>query len=241
MNQQPAFYFTAIIFAALAGGFGPLWLGIIRKRITIFLNLSSGILLGAAFLLLIPEADEVLGPDASLPILLGFLVLFLLEKFFFIHPCEEVECATHSVGVPAFLGISFHALTDGLALGAGLVVPGIGIVILLALVFHKMPAAFSLSSILLAAHYTKKQIVGLVVIFSLMTPLGALFALYGLNRLETEFLGWALGLSAGSFLAIATSDILGHTGQKEENRMLSLLALLLGVAIAAFGRMFHSG
>ena len=43
-----------------------------------------------------------------------------MERFVFIHACEEHECDIHQIGIPAFLGISLHSLLDGVALGAGL-------------------------------------------------------------------------------------------------------------------------
>jgi len=62
-----------------------------------------------------------------------------MERFVFIHACEEHECDIHQMGIPAFLGISLHSLLDGVALGAGLLLPQLGPVVLLAVIVHKMP------------------------------------------------------------------------------------------------------
>ncbi|MDP2603781.1 MAG: hypothetical protein Q8S00_14485 [Deltaproteobacteria bacterium] len=69
----------------------------------------------------------------------GFLLIFVMERFVFIHACEEHECDIHQMGIPAFLGISLHSLLDGVALGAGLLLPQLGAVVLLAVIVHKMP------------------------------------------------------------------------------------------------------
>ena len=85
---QSIFYFSTVIIATIVGGIGPLYFGFIRKRLDIGLYFSSGILVGASFLHLIPEAFEDLGSFAGTTILFGFLILFLLEKFFLLVKLE---------------------------------------------------------------------------------------------------------------------------------------------------------
>ena len=69
---------------------------------------------------MLPETGRVLSDNMGWPILTGFLLIFVMERFVFVHACEERDCDIHQMGMPAFLGISLHSLLDGIALGAGL-------------------------------------------------------------------------------------------------------------------------
>ena len=80
----------------------------------------------------------------------------------------------HQMGIPAFLGISLHSLLDGIALGAGLILPQLGPVVLLAVMVHKMPDSMSISSILLAAGWNRRKVEIVNLLFSLTTPIGAM-------------------------------------------------------------------
>src|SRR5215813_15639202 len=88
----------------------------------------------------------------------------------------SIKWAYRQMGIPAFLGISLHSLLDGIALGAGLILPQLGPVVLLAVIVHKMPDSMSISSILLAAGWNRGRVAILNLLFSLTTPIGALLA-----------------------------------------------------------------
>ena len=80
-------YTGAILLGALAGGALPLFSKV--RRSDLLLSFSAGIMLGAAFLHMLPEAVEGAG-GAALPfVLVGFLVLYLLERFVLVHICAE--------------------------------------------------------------------------------------------------------------------------------------------------------
>ena len=58
-----------------------------------FLYTASGILLGAAFLGMIPKAIEMLEPQkVTTFILIGILILFTLEKFVLWRNCHDANC-----------------------------------------------------------------------------------------------------------------------------------------------------
>jgi zinc and cadmium transporter len=127
-----AVYAGAILVAALAGGALPL-LGQLRRSDSL-LSFSAGVMLGAAFLHMLPEATEEAGMGAIPFVLVGFLFLFLLERFVLVHVCAEpvgaaadvghvhahrgTGCAVHTMGMAAFVGLSLHTMIDGFALGA---------------------------------------------------------------------------------------------------------------------------
>lgn len=80
-------YTGAILLGALAGGALPLFSKV--RRSDLLLSFSAGIMLGAAFLHMLPEAVEGAGGEAVPFVLVGFLLLYLLERFVLVHICAE--------------------------------------------------------------------------------------------------------------------------------------------------------
>ena len=232
-----AIYLPTLIFISLLGGFLPLMKVLSQKTLALLLSFSAGVLLGAVFFHMIPEAGKFLSDGLGWAVLGGFLLIFILERFVFVHACEERDCDIHQMGIPAFLGISLHSLLDGVALGAGLIIPQLGPVVLLAVIIHKMPDGISISSILLSAGWNRRTVGLLNLLFSLTTPVGALIAYFSLSAVAAESVAVAIGISAGTFLAIATADILPQVHRIEERNPVTLIFLLGGLAVSWAGKL----
>lgn len=235
-----AVYLPALIFISLVGGFLPLLRELSQKKLALLLSFSGGVLLGAVFFHMIPETGKLLTDSLGWPVLTGFLLIFIMERFVFVHACEERECDIHQMGIPAFLGISLHSLLDGIALGAGLIIPQLGPIVLLAVIIHKMPDGISISSILLAAGWGRRKVAFLNLLFSLTTPAGALIAYFFLRTLSAEAVAVAIGISSGTFLAIATADILPQVHRIEQRNPMTLVFLLGGLLVSWLGRMLQA-
>jgi zinc and cadmium transporter len=231
-----ALYLPTVIFVSLLGSFLPLLRELSQRALALLLSFSAGVLLGAVFFHMLPET-QVLADNIGWPILAGFLLILVVERFVFVHACEERGCDIHQMGIPAFLGISLHSLLDGLALGAGLMLPQLGPMVLLAVIIHKMPDGISITSILLAAGWSRQRVATLSVLFSLTTPTGALLAYLFFRTLSPENIAVAIGISAGTFLAIATADILPQVHRIDERNPLTLLFLIGGLALSWLGRL----
>jgi zinc and cadmium transporter len=80
-------YTGAILLGALAGGALPLFARV--RRSDLLLSFSAGVMLGAAFFHMLPEAVEGAGRRAVPFVLVGFLFLYLLERFVLVHVCAE--------------------------------------------------------------------------------------------------------------------------------------------------------
>jgi zinc and cadmium transporter len=228
-------YLPTVVFISLLGGFLPLMRALSQRALALLLSFSAGILLGAVFFHMLPEVGNVLGENVGVPILAGFLLIFVMERFVFVHACEEHDCDIHQMGMPAFLGISLHSLLDGIALGAGLILPQLGPVVLLAVIIHKMPDSMSISSILLSSGWDRQKVGKLNLLFSLTTPIGAVLAFLCFRVLSPENVAVAIGLSAGTFLAIATADILPHVHRIEQRNPMTLVFLAVGLAVSWLG------
>ncbi|KAI9804099.1 MAG: hypothetical protein M1825_001501 [Sarcosagium campestre] len=73
-------------------------------------------------------------------------------------------------------GLVIHAAADGIALGASSTTndSSLGFIIFLAIMIHKAPAAFGLTSVLLKQGLTKRETRAHLLIFSLAAPAGAI-------------------------------------------------------------------
>lgn len=203
------------------------------RYLRLFISFGAGVLLGAAFLHLIPDAIDGLGKAMGFWLLGGFLFLFLLEMFTFSHPCEEDHCDYHKIGWVAFAGLGLHNLANGVALGSALAIPSLGLIVFLATLGHKAPEFFSLSSLLLAGRRSRKDAVLLIGAVSLMIPLGAVLSRLFLAQQGAGVLGAALAFSAGTFIHIAVVDLTPEIHQAEHWRNQHFAAFLAGLALMA--------
>ena len=185
---------------------------------------ASGILMGAA-------------------IIAGFLLMFILEGSGIGHAVHE-EHHDHehghghghvhhaAAGGLLVFGLTLHAATDGVAIGAAAATGdfALTITVLLAVLIHKGPAAFSLGVFSTHEREERKDSVRDVVIFSLATPVMIIIAGLALAELETHMIGLAMLFSAGTFLYVATVDTLPDIHNPETGKK-AMVHVLIGVAI----------
>lgn len=138
------------------------------------------------------------------------------------------------------LGLTLHSLLDGLAMAAafeatarGQGLAGIGTA--LAVILHKPFDAMAVSTLMTAGGSSRFSTQLLNALFSLATPLGAALFYLGANHIASSnvvFLGCALAFCAGTFLCIASSDLLPELQFHSHDRLKLSVALLLGIGIA---------
>src|SRR5262249_25887070 len=155
------YYLPTVIFISLVGGFLPLLRELSQKALALLLSFSAGVLLGAVFFHMLPETGRVLSDDIGWPILTGFLlifVIFVMERFVFVHACEERDCDIHQMGIRVSLALPLNSLLDEFALGGVLTLPQLGPFVFLAVIVQKMPDSMSFSSILRAAGGNRRKV-----------------------------------------------------------------------------------
>lgn len=112
------------------------------------------------------------------------------------------------------VGLVIHAAADGIAMGASATTSDmkLGLIIFIAIMVHKAPAAFGLTSLLLRQGLSKRAARGHLIAFSLAAPVGALgtfilVSLLGGGNMEGPSGQWWTGMlllfSAGTFLYVA--------------------------------------
>jgi len=124
----------------------------------------------------------------------------------------EPSAPQQSRSLSTTTGLVIHAAADGIALGASSSTSdtSLSLIIFLAIMVHKAPAAFGLTSVLLKQGLTKRGARGHLIIFSLAAPVGALATWAVVNALGGGSVGgeentkWWVGItllfSAGTFL-----------------------------------------
>ncbi len=138
-------------------------------------------------------------------------------------------------------GLALHSLLDGLALAAAVQVgrQGVagmtGVGTALAVILHKPFDAMAVSTLMTKSgcSLTARQLLN--GLFALATPAGVALFYLGASRYagsDSAFLGYALAFCAGTFLCIASSDLLPELQFHSHDRLKLSVALLLGLAVA---------
>lgn len=194
-----------------------LWLPLSTlKRIVPFLvALAVGVLLGDAFIHLIPDAVARHGSvsDVCLIVLVGVFVFFVLEKLVRWRHDHNVD--TRPAGSEILplakmnlIGDAIHNFVDGILIaGSFLADPVVGIATTLAIVAHEVPQELGDVGALLRGGYRPTQAVLYNFYCSLTVLPGALFTLL-LSQVAESSLIVLLPLAAGGFIYIAASDLI---------------------------------
>jgi len=223
-------YFGLMTLAVLVGGILPLFKHWHPHRLPLALALSAGLMLGSSFIHLVPESIELIGPKAAPFMLLGLFFLYFFERYITVHICETDHCEVHKrLDVSAFIGLFLHSMTDGFALGVGLLLPKLGLVVFLAIFFHKTMEAFSLSSILIHASHSKGKIIAANILLLLAIPVGALLSFFLVGKNNPYFGGAALAFSAGTFLHISLSDLLPEVHRHSNLKNQAFICFVIGL------------
>jgi len=253
--QTLIFIFAAIMFFSVAAfGYIPLSLDLSSKRITQITAIGAGVLIASAFLVVIPEAlevfeghdhdehadeehaeEEAIEPSVlGLTILLGFVLMLLLEVIGLPHAVHHDE-DKDLLGLSATIGLVAHAAADGLAVGASVSSSTeTGLIVFVAIMLHKGPAAFGLSSFLKHIRVDDSKSKLYLILFALSSPIVAILSFFVLK--DTSFatddnIGLALLFSAGTFIYVATVDVLPQVHSHDHEAESSIWYVLMGMIL----------
>jgi zinc transporter 9 len=154
----------------------------------------------------------------------------------------------------ATIGMIFHSISDGVALGAATVADesNLQFIVFLAILLHKAPSAFGLVSYLLQRGNWSRRLIKLhLMAFSAAAPIAAILTSVALASGKQEggksqediryWTGILLLFSAGSFLYVAAVHILPEVLVHRSHLSLSQLgAMILGMIIPVILQLNHS-
>ena len=199
--------------------------------------LSSGTMLGGAFIHLLPEGVENGNVDNFFLIVLFTLVFYLLiEKLLHWRHCHKHggSCHTHhSIGTMNLIGDSVHNFIDGLIIaGAFLVSVPLGIATTFAMALHEIPQEIGDFGVLIYSGFTKKKALMLNFLVALMVVLGGVVG-WGLSHYIDNVSIFLIPIAVGGFIYISTSDLLPEIRKDVSIKkfLLYLLLLLLGIGL----------
>lgn len=126
----------------------------------------------------------------------------------FLHSLAPTPKYSRSIATTT--GLAIHAAADGIAMGASATSSStkLGLIVFIAILVHKAPASFGLTSVLLKQGLSKRAARSHLIVFSLASPLGALTTWLLINILGGHTTGerghWWTGMlllfSGGTFL-----------------------------------------
>jgi zinc and cadmium transporter len=139
------------------------------------------------------------------------------------------------------LGLSLHSLFDGLALAAAVEtgahgharLAGLGVA--LVVILHKPFDAMAVSTMMTVGGKSRMSRHVLNALFALVSPIGAILFYLGADQFADSnavFLGCSLAFCAGSFLCIASSDLLPELQFHSHDRLKLSIALITGLTVA---------
>ena len=249
-----------IIAATLAGGVLSVLiaalisfkvLGTLVQRLVSF---SAGVLLGAAFLELLPHAFGF-GIDSHnlfMALLGGLLFFFLLEKFALWRHSHHHEHDGHGhehgfdaheagkSGLLILVGDSLHNFADGILIAAAFLAdPWLGFITTLGIIAHEVPQEAGDFIVLLNAGYTRTRALAYNALAGMASVAGGLIGYLALARVE-HAIPYVIVLSASSFIYIAVADLIPwmHRRSDTESSMWQILMVALGVCLVAVSHAF---
>jgi ZIP family zinc transporter len=186
-----------------------LWGQMKESVLAVLLGLASGVMTAVVIMDLLPTSLALSSPGISLAGFAGGFLLvtsldYLLAKIMPGHHTSQVYLR---MGYLIALGIALHDLPEGIAIAAGYSASTqLGPVLALAIGLHNIPEGMAIAAPLIAGGMVIRQVLGINVLISLVTPLGTLLGLCmlqaapGINALLMAF-------AAGAMMFIVTEKL----------------------------------
>jgi len=212
---------------------------IFDKILILLVGFAAGTLIGDAFLHLLPEAVNNAGSNIVFTYALaGFLMFFLLEKYFYWRHCHNGVCEIHTFTYLNLVGDGIHNFIDGLIIAASFITSiKLGIITTLAVIFHEIPQEMGDFGILVYGGFSKKKALIFNFICALTAMLGAILG-YALSSLTSNISPLLLALTAGGFIYIAAADLMPelHKQKDAKRANMAFVAFMSGIAFMVLAK-----
>lgn len=207
---------------------------LLNKILLLMVGFAAGALMGGTFLHLFPESLEVLDIEtASIYLIFGFIVFFILERILRWRHCHVGVCDIHAFTYLNLIGDGIHNFIDGLIIAASFLVDiNMGIITTIAVISHEVPQELGDFAVLVYGGFTKRKALLYNFISALTSIIGALtgYLLPSYIENSTQLL---LPIAAGGFLYISGSDLIPELHKEISMRksLLSFISFLIGILL----------
>lgn len=242
--------FALIFLASLAGGVLSVLLAasvlairpaLLERALPRLISFSTGSLLGAALLGMVPQAAAALPVASVAPVVLGGLVSFyLLEKLLVWRHCHRTDCDVHASSGPLLLiGDAFHNFVDGVVIaGAFLESTPLGLTVALSTIAHEIPQELGEFMVYLRSGFSPRRALLLNTLTSLTSVAGAVLGYFALSEMRAAG-PYLLAFAAAGFLYVALADLIPAQRGRTSLPLALLDMLLVGAGIGLIALLTH--
>ncbi len=208
-----------ILAAALAGGLVSVLLAAgvlalqpaaVERWLPRLVSFSTGSLLGAALLGMIPHAAANLSVRAiATTVLTGLVAFFVMERLLLWRHCHKQDCHVHANSGPLLLvGDAFHNFVDGVVVaGAFLDSTSLGLMAAVSIIAHEVPQELGEFMVYLHEGYTRKRALLLNTVTSLTSVMGAVLGYFFLSAMRHTG-PYLMAFAAAGLLYVALADLI---------------------------------
>lgn len=239
-----------ILLATLAGGVLSLLgaalfaFAVLEKWVPRMVSFAVGVLLGAAFLTLLPQAVNagLSVEHASGVLLTGILLFFVLEKLALwrhhhTHHHSSEPATKKPAGMMIVVGDGMHNFVDGILIAAAFLQDTtLGLATTLAVIAHEIPQEIGDFMVLLDSGYSKREALFLNALSGMTSMAGGVLGYLLLSEGQAA-IPYALVLAAASFIYIAVADLVPelHRSHKLRTAPLQFVLILVGIGVVMAG------
>ena len=237
----------SIVVATVAGGAlsllvaASVTLTLVGPWVERLVGYAVGVLLGAAFLDLLPEAfSGEVGPEALFAVLLATVIAFFaLEKLALwrhAHPHPDGSPAAHDDGASGaliLLGDAVHNFVDGVLIAAAFLAdPWVGVATTGAVVAHEIPQELGDFVVLLNAGFSRRSALAWNLLSSATSVAGGLLGYFLLGSAKAV-VPYVLVVAAGSFIYVAIADLMPQLQRRWDAKAAVFQFGLMGAGVGS--------
>lgn len=214
----------------------------LNRILIVLIGFSAGSLIGGAFLHLLPESIEH-APEGRVFLftVIGFILFFILERYFYWRHCHEEKCDIHAFTYLNLIGDGAHNFIDGLIIGTSFLVDiKVGIIATIAIIMHEIPQELGDFAVLIYGGLSKFKVFFYNFLSALFAVIGTLVGYYFSSK-AGYLSSFILPFAAGGFIYIASCDLIPelHKQKNAHKANISMLFFILGILLMVWFKAFH--
>jgi zinc transporter ZupT len=202
-----------------------------NQNVVYFMSFAAGVLISVSFTHIIPKSFGM-NDTAPIYLLVGYMGLYLFNRFLTAFVCNERECMDLSIGIIPMIGIGIHSFIDGVIYSVTFNVSIFtGALAAIGMVLHEFPEGIVTFLLLERAGFTRKRAALYAFLAAAVTtPLGTVVSFPFVSKIDRSALGILLAISAGALVYVGASHLLPSV--EKENKKYTVISLCVGILVA---------